>query len=144
MYGIHIKATDPGIGVNRLGWSSPNAPGWGKPVSTTQRNECYGAVQCTESLDIATNTLYSEELNRQAPRLPEGEDTIEARAENATGASATAVSPYKVKIDNLAPTMALGNVPADGEVSGSYTLKAIATDGTVRRRAPRGPYPGER
>jgi Domain of unknown function (DUF6531) len=63
--------------------------------------------------------------------LPEGEDTVEGRVEDAAGLSATASA--KIKIDNAPPhSLTFSGLPSNHEISDGqhYVLKASAIDGT--------------
>ncbi len=126
-----FEGTDPGVGVDRLGWYSPSEPSWGtgsanyglvgKCKGTVQCNPCVGA-QCTPREPV-THSLWF---------LPEGEIPVETTAWNGVGMSVTAKA--TVKIDNAAPynislPLPAGNEVGDGQ-NHAVKLRATATDGS--------------
>jgi RHS repeat-associated protein len=121
-WGFELHGSDPGLGVQRVTWSSPNAAKWG---GTESDPGCKGA-QCEESWSPA----YP--LSNGTERLPEGEDTVEGKVEDPVGFSAS-TGTFKVKVDDAPPrNITLTGLPADKEISDGQrlTLKASATDGT--------------
>ena len=89
-------------------------------MSSETQGECTGA-QCAE-------TLVRE---GPYPSLPSGEDTVEVKAYDAVGLSASVVSP-KIKVDWTPPyAIKLVGLPANGILSeAEYHLTASATDGS--------------
>ncbi len=119
-WGLVANATDPGLGVQKVTWSSPQAPNWG---STQTDGECKG-VECEESWAPGRPISGTEQL-------PEGEDTVEAKVEDPVGLTATS-GPYKVKMDDAAPyNLTLTGLPAGNEIRDGQqvTVRATATDG---------------
>jgi RHS repeat-associated protein len=121
---LRAIATDPGLGIYRRGLTSPDEPGWGSKTAYGPAEGCRG-VQCRESYGMTAD----------AGELPEGSDTIEAKVENATGATATATA--QVKVDRTPPALALaGSMTEQGTLGDkwpSYTLEVDARDGVAKR-----------
>jgi RHS repeat-associated protein len=121
VYGV--KALDPGIGVSKLKFRSPQVPG--AEHSITYLNEglniCKG-VQCPQEEKAGIYPSWFA--------FPDGEDTVEVTALNATNGPGTTAS-VKVKVDNTAPhDLAFGGLPANAEIGDStYKLTATASDG---------------
>jgi RHS repeat-associated protein len=132
---LTFEAKETGIGIDTVEWKSPSEPKWeaydhpkyySGPITVgkcqgAQCGQCVGVV-CTPSEPVTT-ALYG---------LPEGEDTVEIKASNATGASTTASA--KVKVDNAPPhSITLTGLSSGGEVSESQKqlqLSATAVDGS--------------
>jgi RHS repeat-associated protein len=132
-----IDAYDPGIGIFKQGLSSPAKSGWGYTLKNETRNGCEG-VQCNECYEPSctakasgTGKPLTYSLTSAAGgELPEGEDTVEGKVEDAAGLSATAVG--KIKIDNAPPTItSFSGLPSSHElVDGQHVLlKASAKSG---------------
>ncbi len=121
-----IDAFDPGVGLLRESWSSPDAPSWhGEIVKTSpggavQMNDECGEPKCGGSPGVVSD-LYE---------LPEGEDTIDATVEDFVGLKASTSG--IVKIDKTKPyNMHLVGLPANNEVGfGRDRLQAVATEGS--------------
>ena len=137
MFGL--DAVDTGIGVEKQGLSSPSKAGWGYALKNEGRNGCEGA-QCNECYEPScagkssgTGTPLSFSLTGAADgELPEGEDTVEGKVEDAAGLSATASA--KVKIDSAPPHgISFSGLPSNHEISDGqhYALKASAMDGVT-------------
>ena len=135
MFGL--DAADPGIGVYKQGLSSPSRSGWGYAVKNEARNECEG-VQCNECYEPSCFGLKSGKgkpftfslASAGGGELPEGEDTIEGKVEDAAGLKATATA--KIKVDNKPPSLAsLEGFPSNHElVDGQHmTLETSAKSG---------------
>ncbi|HXN39939.1 MAG TPA: Ig-like domain-containing protein, partial [Solirubrobacteraceae bacterium] len=139
---LPAEASDPGIGVYKEIWSSPNAPNWGTTFSSSETEypighyedfaNCQG-VQCEGAAGKTLLWGYELDSKRLAEpqHLPDGEDTVELKAEDAVGLSATATT--KVKIDSTPPyNLTLSGLPSNHEISDEqhFLLKASATDGT--------------
>ncbi|HEX5307884.1 MAG TPA: SMP-30/gluconolactonase/LRE family protein [Solirubrobacteraceae bacterium] len=113
--------TDPGVGVREVQFTAGSAKwtAWGECAS--------GLVQC--SREQATDA----EANGGGG-IPEGEPTIEAKALDAMGSSATATA--KIKVDRAAPhEITIGGLP-EGNVINDATQGGIkiighATDGVT-------------
>jgi RHS repeat-associated protein len=110
-------ATDPGLGVFAAEFSSPGHPTWNKKEASWFG--C-GGVQCPQT-SIGEGRAYG---------LPDGEDELEAKAENATKGAGTAL--VHIKVDFTAPYgITLSGLPANKELGeGSYKLQATAKDGS--------------
>jgi RHS repeat-associated protein len=119
---LAAPATDPGIGIKKETWASPQAPKWGQSFTLT----CKG-IQCSES-----RTSLDSLKGSGAESLPDGEgDTVEVKVEDAAGLSATKT--VKPKIDDTPPHgLTLSGLPGSKEISDGqqFVLKASATDGT--------------
>lgn len=136
---VGVKAFDPGIGVQKEGLSSPGKPGWGFSPKESPENGCNGSVQCNECYEAECSATKAHgaplaEYLDGTGELPEGEDTIEAKVEDAAGLSATAVA-GKIKVDNAPPHgIILTGLPSNhgtleiGEAT--HQLKVEATDGS--------------
>ncbi len=119
-------ATDPGIGVSATKLEYESAPAKWEVVGEhnyLNENDCYG-VQCyTEHKEYWT-------LN---PKLPNGEDKIRYRAEEAMSGSESPESESirTVKVDTSPPhNIGLQGLPYGNELSErAYSLTAVATDG---------------
>lgn len=121
--------TDPGIGISGVSYSSPQASGWGHGFQAVPG--CNG-VQCDECWNFSSrcesgHSTSNEPLTYSLNGLPEGEDAVEVKVENATGEIATTTG--KVLIDNVPPhNIVMTDLPPDNEFGESeYTLKAEAT-----------------
>jgi RHS repeat-associated protein len=127
-----FEATDPGVGVDRLGWSSPSLSGWGRLSSLYGLvGKCRDGIQCEPC--VGAHCSPSEPVTESVWYLPEGEDVIEETALDGVGLSASANK--TVKIDNAAPhNIALAGLPTSGEIAdgegAGLKLKATATDGS--------------
>jgi RHS repeat-associated protein len=121
---FEANASDPGVGVTEIRYSSPSSSEW---KTSWPNSECVGEkVQCSRTLNLG------ESYGSLGPHhLPDGEDTVEAKAFNSTGSSASTSA--TVKVDGTAPhNIKLLNLPANHEIgSQQYHLKAEATDGTA-------------
>jgi RHS repeat-associated protein len=120
-WGLKASATDPGLGVSKEIWSSPNASKWG---GSAQVAGCEGA-QCNESVSVGS-TLKG----KGTETLPEGEDTVEVKVEDPVGL--TEKRSAKVKVDNAPPhNVTLSGLPSTHEISDGqhFLLKASATSG---------------
>jgi RHS repeat-associated protein len=137
---IGLDSRDKGIGIEKEGLSSPNKSGWGFAFKNETRNECEG-VQCNECYEppckgesgVSGNgePLSYSLASAEDGELPEGEDTIEGKVEDAVGLSATATA--KIKVDNAPPhSITLSELPSNHEISDGqhYLLKSSAIDGT--------------
>jgi hypothetical protein len=111
---VEVEASDPGVGVS--GWHL-SVPGWSKEVNLlTEEGGCLG-VQCEEQMKTGI----------AGEKLPNGEDTVEAKVWDAVGLNATVTAP--VKVDTTPPyNIKLGSSTEVGE--GEYSLKVEATDGS--------------
>ncbi len=133
---VGIDAYDQGIGVYKQGLSSPAKSGWGFTLKNESRDECQG-VQCNECYESPCTGKASGNgkpltysLASAGGELPEGEDTVEGKVEDATGLNATAVG--KIKIDNTPPSItAFNGLPSNHElIDGQHVvLKASAKSG---------------
>jgi RHS repeat-associated protein len=128
---LGFEGTDPGVGVDRLGWKSSSEPNWGTgSESYGLVGKCKGAVQCNEC--VGSQCTPAEPVTHNVWFLPEGEDPIEVIAKDGVGMSASAKA--TVKIDNAPPhSITLAGLPPGNEVgdgqSHELKLKATATDG---------------
>lgn len=138
-----LNASDKGIGINKEGLSSPSKAGWGYALKKETRNECQG-VQCNQCYEPACagkasgngKPLSYALGSAEGGELPEGEDTVEGKVEDAVGLSATPKA--TIKIDNAPPhNITLSGLPSNHEtVDGQHlSLKASATDGTEGTRS---------
>jgi RHS repeat-associated protein len=108
---IGLDARDYGIGIEKEGLSSTSKSGWGFSFKNESRNECNG-VQCNECYEApcqgkasGNGKPLSYALSAaEGGELPEGEDTIEGKVEDAVGLSATPTT-AKIKIDNTPPSI---------------------------------------
>ena len=127
-YVIAAEASDPGLGVNKEHWMSPNAPHWGYLGNEFGNfGHCKG-VQC-EAFVLWGGQVDPEEAEEH---LPDGEDTVEVKVEDPVGLASPAAS-TKVKVDSTAPRgITLSGLPSTHEISDGQhvVLKASATDGT--------------
>jgi RHS repeat-associated protein len=124
-WALGAEASDPGIGVDKYTWYSPNAPKWGATVSKVEAG-CKG-VQCPQALFPAYE-LESEYLEHGTEHLPEGEDTVELKVEDAVGLTATAKT--IVKVDSAPPyNLTLKELPSTHEIDDGqhFLLKGSAT-----------------
>ncbi len=111
---LELKATDPGLGLNEVAFSSPSSGSW-----KSREERCY-TIQCNQKLS-ALQSLTG---------LPEGEDTVKGTFTDPVGL--TASSERVVKIDNAAPhSLSLSGLGPGNQVGpGEYQLKVEATDGS--------------
>jgi RHS repeat-associated protein len=134
---LGFEGSDPGVGVDRLGYYSSSEPSWGTgSASYGIVGKCKGTVQCNEC--VGQHCPVSEPLTKSVWFLPEGEDPVEDTAYDGLGMTATAKT--TVKIDNAAPhNITLSGLPAGNEVgdgqSAELKLVASATDGSGSLRS---------
>jgi RHS repeat-associated protein len=116
---VELKATDPGLGVSEVTFSSPNSAEWGGKEKRCSTIQCSPSVTSWEKLT----------------GLPEGEDTVKGTAKDPVGLSAS--SERTVKIDSAPPhNLALSGLGPGNQVGpGEYKLKAEATDGSGSTRS---------
>jgi RHS repeat-associated protein len=117
---VEIEGSDPGVGVSEIQDSSPND----SKLAGRWLGDCTaGLIQCERTDKVAASELPYV--------LPNGEDTVEAKALDSMGL-ASAPASAKVKIDREAPyNIKLLNLPANHEIGSQlYHLKAEATDGS--------------
>jgi hypothetical protein len=136
---VGVKAFDPGIGVQKEGLSSASRSGWGFAPKESSENGCNGSVQCNECYETECSATKAHgtplvESIATAEELPEGEDAIEAKVEDAAGLSTTTVA-GKIKVDNAPPhNIILTGLPSNHGVleigEASHQLKIEATDGS--------------
>ncbi len=131
-YPAALNGFDPGVGIARISWRSPNDAGWGsetldKPADgAIQMHECEEAKCGGSPLVIGGPGLEYNALGR----LPEGEDTVEGTVEDAVGLKTTATGKVKVN-DKLAYEVHLVGLPANDEVGfGLDRLQVDASEGS--------------
>jgi RHS repeat-associated protein len=112
--------SDPGVGVDEVQYTV-GATKWGYKL-------CESGAQCTPS--TSTRVIAIEGTRH----LPEGEETIEAKALNAMGSSATTTA--TIKVDSAAPhEITLTGLPTSNVINdatqGGVKLVAHATDGVT-------------
>jgi RHS repeat-associated protein len=112
-----VKGEDPGIGISALKFRSPQAPGVEHNFNYLGLT-CEG-VQCSEQQLVAVTGGW----------FPDGKDTVEVTASNATGSTTT--NSMEVKFDTAAPhDLAIEGLPSNAEIGNSvYKLVAKASDG---------------
>jgi RHS repeat-associated protein len=112
-----VKAHDLGIGISGLKFRSPQAPGVEHNVSYLGLT-CEG-VQCDQEKTEAIWGAW----------FPDGKDTVEVTASNATHGDTT--TSMEVKFDAAAPhDLAIEGLPTNAEIGDSvYKLRASASDG---------------
>jgi RHS repeat-associated protein len=120
------SASDPGIGISKLESSSPNEAHWGIVESflyPSHSGACQGVICAKE--ESHTYSLGG---------LPEGKDTVNFSAGNATNKpEELAKATGTVYVDNAAPHgITLSGLPSNHEINDGQhiSLKASATDGT--------------
>jgi RHS repeat-associated protein len=113
-----VEASDPGLGIDKVSWTSSNNPGW----DTSYRPAGCGGVQCEEHVSLGRKVSNWG--------FPEGEDPIEATVEDAVGLKASVKG--TLRVDNQSPqNLTLTGFPASHEISfGRYVVKVSATDGS--------------
>ncbi len=123
---LGLDAFDPGVGILRESWSSPQAPGWGEEVTTPDAD---GGVQRPECEETACGGS-PRPITWQLKGLPEGEDTVDGTVEDGVGLKTTAAG--VVKVDYEPPySVHLVGLPENHEVGfGRVRLFASATDGS--------------
>ncbi|MGE5700872.1 MAG: SMP-30/gluconolactonase/LRE family protein [Arthrospira platensis] len=148
---LGLTATDPGIGIYKATVTSPQELPFLNPYKTAANplSGCSG-VQCymcwnwpsscaggvrpdglpESSGSPLTFALEPSEAGEFYTWLPDGEDSVTATVENATGATSTVTR--TIKIDSTPPTgVVLSGLPAGNEIGeGVYRVKAEATDGS--------------
>jgi streptogramin lyase len=130
---LELVATDPGIGVAATRLEYENAPGKWEQLSEhnyVTENACTGGVQCYPK---------HEEYWTLNTRLPNGEDKIRYRAEDAMGEAKHETesletekeSTKTIKVDHAKPYgIFTGGLPYGNELSAKkYELTTYATDG---------------
>jgi RHS repeat-associated protein len=122
-----VTAKDPGLGVYAGVFTSSAKAGWNSEWNL-QWSACK-SIQClSSSTQYGSARGWDEGYESQ---LPDGEDTVEAKAEDAAKLTGSAIA--KIKVDYSSPyNLTLTGLPANKELGGgSYTLKATAKDGTT-------------
>jgi YD repeat-containing protein len=132
---LAFESHDPGIGIYRARLKSPQEgrtpysnpySNWIEPLAG-----CRG-IQCEEQQPLLFS-LTTSCGKSQCSWLPEGEDTVTAEVENATGLweSKPATITQTVKIDEAPPhNITIAGIPSNDQVGeGIYHLSAEATDG---------------
>lgn len=130
-WGFKASAYDPGMGISKEIWSSPNASKWsGEPSAGSPDRHpeyhCHSGIQCAWTW-LPNSTLQGPSGGEL---LPEGEDTVELKVEDPVGLSAS-TGAYKVKIDNTRPyNVTLTGLPSNHEIDDGqhFLLKASASD----------------
>jgi RHS repeat-associated protein len=122
---IGLDAYDPGVGLLRESWSSPNDPGWGREILTPDAD---GAVQRPECQEAKCGG--SPQSIGAFGGLPNGEDTIDATVEDVAGLKASTSG--VLKVDNQEPyDVHLEGLPDNNEVGfGRDRLAVSATEGS--------------
>ncbi len=121
---VRFSINDPGMGVYQIAASAPGNAAWNGGITgaPNQYGQCVG-VQCDQNLT----------LNRSIGNLPDGVHTLSVSAWNAVWLGTTAN--VQVKVDNTAPTIALGGALSRGETGhfteGRYALQVSARDGNL-------------
>lgn len=121
---LALDAFDPGVGILRESWGSPNARGWGKEARSPDAD---GAVQLPECEEAKCGG---------SPRpidpwgLPNGEDAVEATVEDGVGLTASATG--VVKVDDQKPyDLHLVGLPDNNEMPlGHDKLEVSASEGS--------------
>jgi hypothetical protein len=128
---IGLVANDPGIGINKDSFGSPQAIGWGQAFTAV--NGCE-SVQCNECWNWASkcesgHSTSGEPLTYSLSGLPDGKDTVEAKVEDAAGLTASVTG--TVSIDNTPPYgIEVTGLPAGYEVGDkTYHFMVKASDG---------------
>jgi RHS repeat-associated protein len=121
-YLAQFDSSDPGVGVNEMTYTLPSTGAkWSKKPS------CSG-VQCEKSV-VQGLTYFN---SPPGSNLPEGEPTLEVKATNAMGSSAT--TSVKLRVDAAAPfNVTLTGLPEGSQLADAdraVKLKASATDGS--------------
>jgi RHS repeat-associated protein len=120
-------ASDPGIGISEIAVTSPESPG--KELKESYLWPSYKALEDCRGVQCKASETFGPWCCE--PRwLPNGEDTLEVKAKNATGGSATART--KIKVDWEPPyNITLTGIPPNHEIgSEQYHFKVSATDGS--------------
>jgi RHS repeat-associated protein len=120
-----LDGSDPGVGIQRISWRSPNDSSWGgesvdKPADgAAQMHECEEA-KCGGSPQLVSGL----------GELPEGEDQVEGTVEDAVGLKASATA--TVKVDRSPPYgVALVGMPPNNELGfGHDRVEVTASDGS--------------
>ncbi len=117
-----VKTHDAGIGISGIKFRSPQVPGAEHSITYLKdpMNLCVG-VQCSQEENVGIYPSWFA--------FPDGEDTVEVTASNATHGDT--MVPVKVKVDNTVPhDLGFAGLPANAEIGDSvYKLTAIASDG---------------
>jgi RHS repeat-associated protein len=138
-YPAALDGFDPGVGIARISWRSPNDPGWGseevdRPADgAIQMHECEEAKCGGSPLVIGGGSgLAQHELGG----LPEGEDTVEGTVEDGVGMKTTATG--TVKVDDKSPyEVHLVGLPSNNEIGlGFDRLEAHASEGSGTAPSP--------
>jgi RHS repeat-associated protein len=122
---LGAEAYDPGTGIYKYTWYSPNAPKWGLTFNKLEAG-CKG-VQCPRT-PFLSYELESEYWDHTTEHLPEGEDTVELKVEDAVGLAATTKT--IVKVDNAPPyNLSVMGLPSTHEIDDGqhFLLKGSAT-----------------
>ncbi len=118
------KATDPGIGISEVGFTSPQETKWIDAEAFP-----YPATAQCEGVICPREQNYAVDLTG----LPDGKDTVTFSGQNDTDTKAQAAkTSATVYVDNTPPhSILLSGLPASKEIGGGeYKLTAEATDGT--------------
>jgi RHS repeat-associated protein len=119
-----MEGHDPGVGILRFKYRSPQAPGWGGERVESPKD---GAIQMHECEEKACG---GEPAVVSVAGLPNGEDTVEGTIEDAVGLKATTTAP--VKIDSSSPyDIQLVGLPPNNEIGyGRDRFAVTATQGS--------------
>jgi RHS repeat-associated protein len=128
-------ASDPGMGLDEVGWSSPQSSTWSYASPKYNCIEC-GYTPASKPQEIYFYYNYECEENscqyyKENSHLPEGEDKVEFKDGDPVGLTAQAPS-VTLKVDSAPPyNLILTGLPPNKEIGdGTYHLKASATDGS--------------
>ncbi len=118
------KATDPGIGLSEVGFTSPQESKWvdTEAFPYPASAECEGVI-CPREQNYAVNLTG----------LPDGKDTVTFSGQNDTDTKAQAAKiSATVYVDNTPPhNIVLSGLPTSKEIgAGEYKLTAEASDGS--------------
>jgi RHS repeat-associated protein len=121
---LALNAFDPGVGIKRDSWSSPNDAGWHSEYATPDADGGVQRPECEEQ------KCGGEPHNIWTRGLPDGEDTVDATVEDVAGLTATTSG--VIKIDSTPPEdVKLVGLPPNNEVGfGRDRIQATATSGS--------------
>jgi hypothetical protein len=128
---LNVSATDPGLGIKSFKAAATNTAG--KEQEWWTSHSCTGlrAKPCPASWNL--NELSQPILSYNPAVLPEGVNTLNVTAYDATQKPSTKTSNMTIRVDHAAPTIKLsGSLTEQGSLGASrprYKLRVDASDG---------------
>jgi RHS repeat-associated protein len=118
--GFELKPHDPGIGVSRFVVEN-TGHNWVETYAPLENKGC-GGVVCPQRYEHVY--VYNS-------KMPDGEDILAGRVEDAMGLKGEIEGAPVIKVDGTAPAITVTGIKSGSELGeGEYTVGAEATDGS--------------